>query len=67
MQDYSLDILRLSLDIKTSTPGILYYYTGYAGYIVMGHNLKKYPEQIKSKWLLPAVIIALVAPVICKV
>ena len=60
-------ILRLVLDINTSTTGILYYFTGYAGYFVLGHYLKKYPGRIKYKWLIPAVIVAYAAPVVCKV
>ena len=60
-------LLRLILDTNTSTTGILYYFTGYVGYFVLGHYLEKYPDQIKYNWLIPAVIIAYAAPVFCKV
>lgn len=60
-------ILRLVLDINTSTTGVLYYLTGYAGYFVLGHYLKKYPDRIRYKWLIPAVIIAFTTPIVCKV
>lgn len=60
-------LLRLVLDINTSTTGILYYLTGYAGYFVLGHYLMKYPGRIKYKWLIPAVIVALAAPIVCKI
>ena len=39
--------LRLVLDINTSETGILYYFTGYLGYFVLGHYLRKYPDRIK--------------------
>lgn len=32
--------------INESTTGILYYFTGYAGYFVLGFYLKKYPESL---------------------
>lgn len=60
-------ILGLIFDINTSTTGILYHLTGYAGYFVLGHYLMKYPDRISYKWLIPAVIFALVTPVVCKV
>lgn len=60
-------LLRLVLDINTSTTGILYYLSGYVGYFVLGHYLKKYPDRIKYKWLIPAVLIALTAPIVCKI
>jgi surface polysaccharide O-acyltransferase-like enzyme len=60
-------LLQLVLDINTSATGILYYFTGYAGYFVLGHYMKTYPDRIQYKWLIPAVIAALVAPVVCKV
>ena len=60
-------VLKLVFDINTSTTGILYYLTGYAGYFVLGCYLKMYPDRIKYMWLIPAVIIAYAAPVFCKV
>ena len=60
-------LLQLVLDINTSTTGVLYYFTGYAGYFVLGHYLKTYPDRIRYKWLIPAVIVVLVTPVVCKV
>ena len=59
-------LLRLVLDINTSTTGILYYLTGYGGYFVLGHYLKKYPDRIKYKWLIPAVVFTLVTPAVWK-
>lgn len=60
-------LLRLFLGINTSTTGILYYFTGYIGYFVLGYYLKKYPVRIKCLWLIPVVIFAYAAPVLCKV
>lgn len=59
-------ILRLFLSIQMGETGILYYFTGYAGYFLLGHYLIKYPKSISWRFLLPAVFIALLAPVFCK-
>lgn len=44
MRINSLDILQPLLDIYD----VLYHSTGNVGYFVLGYNLKKCPEQIKS-------------------
>lgn len=36
--------------INESATGILYYFTGYAGYFVLGFYLKKYPESLSLKF-----------------
>lgn len=59
-------LLRLFLSIQTGETGILYYCTGYVGYFLLGHYLNKYPEAVSWRFLLPAVFIALLAPVFCK-
>lgn len=60
-------LLRLILDVNTSETGILYYFTGYAGYFVLGHYLSKYPKRVKFCWLIPLLVISYAAPVFCKV
>ena len=60
-------LLQSVLDINLSPTGILYYLSGYVGYFVLGYYLKIYPDRIPFKWLLPFVIVAIVAPVYCKV
>lgn len=59
-------LLRLFLSIQTGETGILYYCTGYVGYFLLGHYLNKYPEAVSWRFLLPAVFMALLAPVFCK-
>lgn len=34
------------VSINTSTTGALYYFTGYAGYFMLGYYMKKYPDSI---------------------
>ena len=60
-------LLKSVLIIKTSQTGILYYLSGYVGYFVLGYYLKTYPDRIPFKWLLPFVVIAIAAPIYCKV
>lgn len=39
-------LLNFGLIINTSTAGILYYFTGYAGYFIMGYYLYHYPRSV---------------------
>lgn len=60
-------ILSSWLSINQGNTGILYYFTGYAGYFILGHYLKKYPERISFKCIIPWMGISILAPVICKI
>lgn len=59
-------LLKLVLEINESNTGILYYFSGYVGYFVLGHYLNKYPETITLKKQILPVVIAVIAPVACK-
>ena len=59
-------ILSSFLCINQGNTGILYYFTGYAGYFILGSYLKKYPERISFKCIVPLMVIAILAPVVCK-
>lgn len=58
--------LKYFLKINTGNTGILYYFTGYAGYFVLGYYCKKFPESLKWNWILPLTLLAIIAPVYCK-
>lgn len=58
--------LKYVVDINSSNTGIFYYFSGYGGYFVLGYYLKTFPDRITWKFLIPALIIAIVVPVICK-
>lgn len=60
-------ILSSWLSINQGNTGILYYFTGYAGYFILGHYLKKYPERISFKCVIPWMGISILAPIICKI
>ena len=55
------------LEINTGNTGILYYYTGYAGYFVLGYYLKQYPQRLSWKVLIPALSVSIATPIVCKV
>ena len=59
-------ILRLVVDINSSNTGILYYFSGYVGYFLLGYYLKTYPERVSYRWLLPAFLLSMVIPAVCK-
>ena len=58
--------LKYIVDLNTSNTGILYYFSGYVGYFVLGYYLKTYPDRISWKLLIQALVVAIVVPVICK-
>lgn len=59
-------ILAPFIEINTGNTGILYYFTGYAGYFVLGYYLKQYPQRLSWKVLVPALSVSIVAPIVCK-
>lgn len=58
--------LKYVVDINTSTTGVFYYFSGYVGYFVLGYYLKTYPDRITWKMLIPALVVVIIVPVICK-
>ena len=60
-------ILKLFVEIDESNTGILYYFSGYIGYFVLGYYLRKYPDAITLKKLIIPDIIAITAPIVFKV
>lgn len=60
-------LLSMFLDVNHKDTGVLYYFTGYLGYFVLGHYLTKYPHSVTLKRLFVPTLIAIVAPVACKV
>ena len=58
--------LKYVVDTNISNTGILYYFSGYVGYFILGYYLKTYPDRISWKILVPALIIVIIVPVICK-
>lgn len=59
-------ILRLFVQVNESATGILYYFTGYAGYFVLGYYLNKYPDAVSFKRLVLPVSLSVIAPIACK-
>lgn len=59
-------LLKLVLEVNESNTGILYYFSGYLGYFVLGHYLNKYLEVITFKGMILPVAIAIAVPVACK-
>jgi surface polysaccharide O-acyltransferase-like enzyme len=60
-------IFKLFLITNQTDTGVLYYCSGYAGYMLLGYYMKKYPDSIKWKVLLPTTFIAFIAPIACKI
>lgn len=51
--------LSLFLEINSSNTGILYYFTGYAGYFLLGYYLNRYPVSLKLLLLLAILMLPL--------
>lgn len=60
-------ILKLFVGINEGNTGVLYYFSGYIGYFILGYYFKKYPESISLKKLIIPDIIAIIAPIAFKV
>ena len=59
-------LLRLFLEVDETATGMLYYFTGYAGYFVLGYYLNKYPDAVSFKRLVLPVSLSVIAPIACK-
>lgn len=60
-------MLKLFVGIDEGNTGVLYYFSGYIGYFILGYYFKKYPESISLKKLIIPDIIAIIAPIAFKV
>ena len=57
-------LISLFADVNTSETGILYYLSGYAGYYILGYYLRTYPDRIRYKWVLWAMSLVLIVPIV---
>lgn len=55
-----LPLLSLILDVNSTTTGVLYYFTGYVGYFVLGYYLHKYKANIRPFILVVMIVIPLI-------
>lgn len=53
--------IGLTLKINTEPAGILYYFTGYAGYFLLGHYFSKYHVKLRAMILIAGLMIPLPA------
>ena len=53
-------VLAMLLDVNRSNTGMLYYFTGYVGYFVLGYYLHVYKPRVKPVFLIAMIIIPLV-------
>lgn len=60
-------ILKLFVCINEGNTGVLYYFSGYIGYFVLGYYLRKYPNAVTLKKLIIPDIIAIVTPIALKI
>ena len=54
--------LSLVVDINESTTGILYYFTGYVGYFVLGYYLNHYYKKYSTWHIIVSIILAILIP-----
>ena len=60
-------IINLVLTTQSDNTNILYYLSGFVGYFILGYYLTKYPDTISNMILIPSTLIAMVAPIVCKI
>ncbi len=58
--------LKMALNINEGNSGILYYFTGYVGYFLLGYYVKQYPPQGGKFWLLisTAILVSTITPLL---
>ena len=61
-----LPLLKYFVVIDSSSTGILYYFTGYVGYYILGYYIKRYPNSFSWMFLMPALFISIMAPILIK-
>lgn len=54
------------LDINREIDGMLYYFSGYVGYFLLGYYLNTYRDALRLNLIWPLIIIAIVAPIITR-
>lgn len=59
-------LLGLYLKINEGISGILYYFTGYAGYFLLGYYMRYYGNRIKVWFSCLGFIVAIIAPIVVK-
>lgn len=59
-------LLKYVVDLNLGNTGILFYFSGYVGYFLLGYYLKRYAHFIQWKHLLPLLFVVIAVPVACK-
>lgn len=59
-------VLGLFLNINDTTTGILYYFSGYVGYFLLGYWLQRYGERLNLKMATLLMCVSVMAPVVVK-
>lgn len=57
--------IGIGVEVNTESEGVLYYFTGYAGYFLLGHYLSRY--QVKLWAFLPLSLLMIPLPILNKV
>lgn len=60
-------LLENRIDIRQDNTGMLYYFSGYGGYFLLGYYLRRWPAALPGKLLWPLCAVALCAPFVYKV
>lgn len=58
--------LKYLVVVNSSNTGLLYYFSGFVGYFVLGYYMKTYPDRVSWKICVPALVFSIVVPVNCK-
>ena len=55
-------LLENRIDIRQDNTGMLYYFSGYGGYFLLGYYMRRWPGALPGKFLWPVAVVALLAP-----
>lgn len=59
-------VLKGFVEVNSTSTGILYYFSGYVGYFVLGYWLQCYGEKVNFKVVALLMLVSVVAPVVVK-
>lgn len=59
-------LIRLFADVNETQTGVLYYFSGYAGYFLLGYIMMHYPNLIRWRWLVFPALLSVISPIVCK-
>lgn len=60
-------LLQMFVEVNNTTTGILYYFSGYVGYFLLGYRMQRYGEKLSLKVAALLMCVSVLAPIVVKI